>query len=37
MNTDADSNPARPLSLDEYERYGRQMIMPGWGLPGERD
>jgi hypothetical protein len=25
----------RPLSLDEYERYGRQMIQSGWGLPGE--
>lgn len=25
----------RPLSLDEYKRYGRQMIMPNWGLPGE--
>ena len=25
----------RPLSLDEYKRYGRQMIMPDFGLPGE--
>ena len=25
----------RPLSLDEYKRYGRQMIMPNWGLPGQ--
>jgi adenylyltransferase/sulfurtransferase len=25
----------RPLSLDEYERYGRQMILPGFGLPGQ--
>lgn len=24
----------RPLSLDEYKRYGRQMIMPNWGLSG---
>lgn len=23
------------LSLDEYARYGRQMIQPGWGLEGE--
>lgn len=25
-----------PLSLVEYRRYGRQMILPGVGLPGER-
>ncbi|BEI88346.1 uncharacterized protein CcaverHIS019_0110640 [Cutaneotrichosporon cavernicola] len=24
-----------PLSLDEYARYGRQMIMPEWGLDGQ--
>ncbi|OCF59031.1 adenylyltransferase and sulfurtransferase [Kwoniella mangroviensis CBS 10435] len=24
-----------PLSLDEYIRYGRQMIMPGFGLPAQ--
>ncbi|WRT64977.1 uncharacterized protein IL334_001918 [Kwoniella shivajii] len=24
-----------PLSLDEYVRYGRQMIMPGFGLPAQ--
>ncbi|WVQ97862.1 hypothetical protein IAU59_004978 [Kwoniella sp. CBS 9459] len=24
-----------PLSLDEYVRYGRQMIMPDFGLPGQ--
>ncbi|RSH83867.1 Urmylation protein [Saitozyma podzolica] len=35
VKTDAESTPERPLSLDEYERYGRQMIMPGWGLPGQ--
>ncbi|KAK1926505.1 molybdopterin biosynthesis protein MoeB [Papiliotrema laurentii] len=29
------NNELRPLSLDEYKRYGRQMIMPGWGLPGQ--
>lgn len=23
-----------PLRLDEYRRYGRQMILPGIGLPG---
>ena len=28
------ASSSRPLSLDEYERYGRQMIMPGFGLPG---
>lgn len=22
------------LSLEEYTRYGRQMIMPEWGMPG---
>ncbi|ORX34505.1 hypothetical protein BD324DRAFT_683449 [Kockovaella imperatae] len=25
----------RPLSLDEYKRYGRQMIQSEWGLPGQ--
>ena len=29
------SSSTRPLSLDEYERYGRQMILPGFGLPGQ--
>ena len=29
------ASTSRPFSLDEYKRYGRQMIMPGWGLPGE--
>ncbi|KAI9635364.1 putative activating enzyme URM1 [Dioszegia hungarica] len=29
------SSPHRPLKLEEYERYGRQMILPGWGLPGQ--
>lgn len=24
-----------PLDPDEYLRYGRQMIMPEWGLSGE--
>lgn len=24
-----------PLSPDEYLRYGRQMIMPDWGLEGK--
>jgi adenylyltransferase/sulfurtransferase len=31
----ATSSRPRPLSLDEYERYGRQMILPGFGLPGQ--
>ena len=24
----------RPMLLEEYRRYGRQMILPGFGLPG---
>lgn len=24
-----------PLSLDDYRRYGRQMILDGFGLSGE--
>ena len=35
MNSEGSSSTARPLSLDEYERYGRQMILPGFGLPGQ--
>jgi molybdopterin/thiamine biosynthesis adenylyltransferase len=35
MNSEGSSSGARPLSLDEYERYGRQMILPGFGLPGQ--
>ncbi len=27
--------PGAKLSLDEYKRYGRQMILPGFGLPGQ--
>ena len=23
-----------PLSREEYERYGRQMVVPSFGLPG---
>lgn len=31
------STPAQlPLRMDEYKRYGRQMILPGFGLPGTR-
>jgi len=30
----AGESEGRPLSLNEYKRYGRQMIMPNWGLPG---
>jgi hypothetical protein len=32
-----DEVPAEPnrLKLDEYIRYGRQMILPGFGLPCE--
>lgn len=29
------NTPASLLSLDEYARYGRQMIQPGWGLEGK--
>ncbi|KAJ1307433.1 hypothetical protein OPQ81_001534 [Rhizoctonia solani] len=34
----AADNPAdeqRCLRLDEYTRYGRQMILPGFGLPSK--
>lgn len=33
----ADGPPTEPhmLRLDEYTRYGRQMILPGFGLPCE--
>jgi hypothetical protein len=24
-----------PLALEDYRRYGRQMILDGFGLPGE--
>ena len=26
-----------PLRLDEYERYGRQLIVPNFGVEGERE
>ena len=26
---------SRPIELEEYIRYGRQMILPGFGLPCE--
>jgi hypothetical protein len=35
MNSEGSTSATRPLSLDEYERYGRQMILPGFGLPGQ--
>jgi len=35
MNSGGSSSTTRQLSLDEYERYGRQMILPGFGLPGQ--
>jgi adenylyltransferase/sulfurtransferase len=28
-------NPDRPLELEEYKRYGRQMIVPCIGLEGQ--
>ena len=30
----ADAKKDWPLELDEYKRYGRQMILPEIGLPG---
>ncbi|ORY27767.1 hypothetical protein BCR39DRAFT_537064 [Naematelia encephala] len=32
---DSSTDDERPLTLEEYERYGRQMIMPDFGLPGQ--
>jgi hypothetical protein len=32
---ESDTSVDWPLSPDEYLRYGRQMIMPEWGLDGE--
>lgn len=29
--------PSLPMSLPEYARYGRQMILPSFGLPGQLD
>jgi molybdopterin/thiamine biosynthesis adenylyltransferase len=29
------SEGANPLDLDDYRRYGRQMILDGFGLQGE--
>lgn len=29
------SNTDRPLDLEEYKRYGRQMIVPCFGLEGQ--
>ncbi|KAL7418595.1 hypothetical protein Q5752_007053 [Cryptotrichosporon argae] len=34
-NAGAHEPAGRPLSLDEYRRYGRQMILPGFGLEGQ--
>lgn len=34
QKTVAPAPPRWPLSLDEYERYGRQMILPEIGLEG---
>jgi len=31
-----ESTDRRPLSAEEYKRYGRQMIMPEIGLQGQR-
>ena len=28
---------SQQLSLSEYLRYGRQLILPGFGLPGKRN
>jgi adenylyltransferase and sulfurtransferase len=32
---ESDDDKTLPLSLDEYKRYGRQMIMPQVGLQGK--
>lgn len=29
-----DSGEERPLPLEDYKRYGRQMILDGFGLQG---
>ena len=34
-DTTLDDNRITPLGLEEYRRYGRQMILPGFGLPGQ--
>lgn len=34
-NTALDTPPSLPMSLAEYARYGRQMILPDFGLPGQ--
>ncbi|OCF38653.1 adenylyltransferase and sulfurtransferase [Kwoniella heveanensis CBS 569] len=35
QNAQAEEEVPLSLSLDEYARYGRQMIMPDFGLPGQ--
>lgn len=30
------ANASGQLLLEDYGRYGRQMIMDGFGLPGEK-
>ena len=32
--TTLDDQQITPFGLEEYRRYGRQMILPGFGLPG---
>lgn len=31
----ASSSSSNSLTLEEYKRYGRQMILEGFGLPGQ--
>lgn len=33
-NSDEDTTTVNGLDLDEYRRYGRQMVLNGIGLPG---
>lgn len=35
QNTNQSFSNRRPLELEEYIRYGRQMIIPHVGLPGQ--
>ena len=30
-----DNTPPLPLALDDYKRYGRQMVLDNFGLSGE--
>jgi len=34
VESERNSSSKLPMHLDEYRRYGRQMILPGFGLQG---